>query len=58
MKRITRNRRLTPEEAAKYKKIRAQVTGEQHDVNVRIRAKIAAKQRTNANRSRGEPGAP
>jgi hypothetical protein len=32
MKRITRDRRLTPEEAAKYKTIREQVAGEMPDL--------------------------
>jgi len=35
MKRITRDRRLTPEEAAKYKTIREQVTGELPDLIAR-----------------------
>ena len=33
MKRITRNRRLTPDEAGKYKAIRAQVAGELPDLD-------------------------
>ncbi len=42
MKRITRNRRLTPEEAAKYKAIREQVAGELPDLIARHHERIAA----------------
>jgi hypothetical protein len=35
MKRLTRNRRLTPEEAAKYKAIREQVTQERNRSRVK-----------------------
>jgi len=42
MKRIIRNRRLTPEEAAKYKAIREQVAGELPDLIARHHERIAA----------------
>ena len=41
MRRITRNRRLTPEEAAKYKKIRAQVTEELPELIARHHERMA-----------------
>jgi DNA-binding XRE family transcriptional regulator len=41
MKRITRNRRLTPEEAAKYKVIREQVANELPDLIVRHHERMA-----------------
>jgi len=41
MKRITRKRRLTPEEAAKYDTIRRQVEEEKPEINTRIRARMA-----------------
>src|SRR5438132_12192473 len=42
MKRITRDRRLTPAEAAKYKKIRDQVAGELPDLIGRHHERMAA----------------
>ena len=42
MKRITRDRRLTPEEAAKYKAIRDQVAGELPDLIARHHERLAA----------------
>ena len=42
MKRIVRNRRLTPEEAAKYKKIRSQVAEELPDLVARHHERMAA----------------
>jgi DNA-binding XRE family transcriptional regulator len=42
MKRITRDRRLTPEEAAKYKAVRDQVTAELPDLIARHHERIAA----------------
>ena len=42
MKRITRNRRLTPAEAAKYKNIRDQVAGELPDLIERHHERMAA----------------
>jgi DNA-binding XRE family transcriptional regulator len=41
MKRITRDRRLTPEEAAKYKTIREQVAEELPDLIARHHARMA-----------------
>jgi predicted transcriptional regulator len=42
MKRITRDRRLTPEEAAKYKAIRAQVAGELPELVARHHDRMAS----------------
>ena len=42
MKRITRNRKLTPEEAAKYKAIREQVGEELPDLIVRHHERMAS----------------
>ena len=42
MKRITRDRRLTPEEAAKNKSIREQVAGELPDLIARHHERVAA----------------
>lgn len=42
MKRITRDRRLTPEEAAKYKAIRDQVAAELPDLVARHHERVAA----------------
>ncbi len=41
MKRITRDRRLTPEKAAKYKTIREQVAGDLPDLIVRHHERMA-----------------
>ena len=41
MKRITRDRRLTPEEAAKYQAIREQVAEELPDMTARHHARVA-----------------
>src|SRR5437588_9563065 len=41
MKRITRNRRLTPEEGAKYKAVREQVAGELPDLIARHHERMA-----------------
>jgi DNA-binding XRE family transcriptional regulator len=41
MKRITRNRRLTPEEAARYKKVREQVAEELPDLIARHHERMA-----------------
>ena len=40
IKHVTRNRRLTPREAAKYRRIRQQIEQEKPEINVRIRAQI------------------
>src|SRR5438477_12449687 len=37
MKRVTRDRRLTPAEAAKYKAVRAESEAEKPEINARIR---------------------
>lgn len=42
MKRITRDRRLTPEEAAKYDKIREQVSGELPELVARHHERMAS----------------
>jgi DNA-binding XRE family transcriptional regulator len=42
MKRVIRNRRLTPDEAAKYKAIREQVAGELPDLIARHHERMAA----------------
>jgi hypothetical protein len=42
MKRVTRDRRLTPEEAAKYKAIREQVAQELPDLVARHHQRVAA----------------
>jgi hypothetical protein len=41
MKRITRLRRLTPEEAAKYKQIREQIAGGLPDLAARHQARLS-----------------
>lgn len=40
IKHVTRNRRLTPQEAAKYRRIREQIEQEKPEINARIRAQI------------------
>lgn len=45
MKRITRERRLTPEESAKYKQVRAQVDAELPGLVERHHARMAATER-------------
>lgn len=44
MRRITRDRRLTPEEAAKYKAIREQLAGELPDLVARHHERLAAQE--------------
>jgi len=51
MKRITRNRHLTAEEAAKYNAIRKEIDGEKPDINARIRKRMAAKRKAEASQS-------
>ena len=41
IKQTTRDRRLTPEEVAKYRKIREQIEQEKPEINSRIRAHMA-----------------
>jgi len=43
MKRVTRDRRLTPEEAAKYKRIPEQVAAELPELVARHRERMARK---------------
>ena len=54
MKRITRNRRLTPDEAAKYKAVREEVEQEKPEINARIRQRMAQKRRAEADQSGDE----
>jgi len=54
MKRITRDRRLTPEEAAKYRAIREEIEREKPEINARIRKRMAEKRRADAGRSGDE----
>lgn len=51
MKRITRDRRLTPEEAAKYDAIREEIEREKPEIDARIRKQMAAKRNADASRS-------
>ena len=51
MKRIPRNRRLTPEEKAKYNAVREQIEQEKPEINARIRARMAEKRRAEAGQS-------
>ncbi len=41
MKRITRDRRLTPEEAARYREVREQIAGELPDLVARHQERVA-----------------
>lgn len=43
IKRTSRGRKLTPKEAAKYRKIRQQIEVEKPEINARIRARLATK---------------
>ncbi len=45
MKRTTRDRRLTPGEAAKYNAIREEIEAEKPEINARIRKRMAAKRK-------------
>jgi ribosome-binding protein aMBF1 (putative translation factor) len=51
MNRITRDRHLTPEEAAKYAAIREEIGREKPEINARIRKRLAAKRKAEANQS-------
>lgn len=51
MKRATRSRHLTPEEAAKYKAIRGAVEAEKPEISARIRSQMAAKRKAAAHAS-------
>jgi ribosome-binding protein aMBF1 (putative translation factor) len=54
MKRVTRDRHLTPEEAAKYNAIRDEIDGEKPEINARIRKRMAAKRKAEASKSGGQ----
>ena len=54
MKRITRNRRLTPEEAAKYDAIRDEIETEKPEIDARIRKRMAEKRKAEASQSSGQ----
>ena len=51
MKRVTRNRRLTPAEAAKYDAIRKQIEQEKPEINARIRQRMAEKRQADASQT-------
>jgi DNA-binding XRE family transcriptional regulator len=51
MKHVRRNRRLTPEEAAKYREVRRQIEQEKPEINARIRARMAQKRKAAGARS-------
>ncbi len=51
MKRIVRDRHLTPDEAAKYDAIREQIEQEKPEINARIRAQLAARRKATATRA-------
>ena len=51
MKRITRDRKLTPEEAEKYNNIRKQVNGEKTAISARIRGRLANRRTAKVNHS-------
>jgi len=51
MKRVTRDRQLTPEEAAKYNAIRDKIDQEQPEINARVGKRMAAKRKAKANHS-------
>lgn len=51
MKRISRDRELTPDEAAKYNAIRDEVEQEKPKINDRIRKRMAEKRKANASRT-------
>lgn len=51
MKHVHRDRRLTPEEAAKYREVREQIEGEKPEINARIRARMAEKRKAAGGRS-------
>lgn len=53
MKRTIRNRRLTPEEAARYNALREQIEREKPEITIRIRQRMA-KRRREAARLSGE----
>jgi ribosome-binding protein aMBF1 (putative translation factor) len=54
MKRITRDRHLTPEEAAKYNAIREEIESEKPEINARIRKRISEKRKQQAAESNNQ----
>ena len=48
MKRITRDRHLTPEEAAKYNAIREEIEAEKPEISARIRQRMARRRKQKA----------
>jgi ribosome-binding protein aMBF1 (putative translation factor) len=54
MTRITRDRRLTPQEAAKYRQVREQVEREKPEIAGRIRTQLAERRRQALARSSGK----
>lgn len=48
MKRVTRDRRLTPAEANKYNAIREEIEAEKPEISARIRQRMAEKRRVDA----------
>jgi DNA-binding XRE family transcriptional regulator len=51
MKRIHRDRRLTPKEAAKYNAIRNEIEAEKPEINNRIRRRMAEQRQVKAHRT-------
>lgn len=51
MERVTRNRQLTPQDAAKYRAVREQIEQEKPEINARIRARIAETRRAEASQA-------
>lgn len=51
MKRVQRDRNLTPDEAAKYDAIRDEIEQEKPEINDRIRKRMAEKRKVNAGRT-------
>lgn len=51
MKRVIRDRHLTPEEAGKYSAIREETDGEKQEINTRISKRMAAKRKAAAGKS-------
>lgn len=54
MKRITRDRHLNAEEAAKYKAIRDAIEAEKPEINARIRKRMAEKRKAESEKSGGQ----
>ena len=51
MKRISRDRHVTPEEAAKYNAIRKEIDTEKPEIDARIRKRMATKRKAEASQS-------